>query len=116
MGRIGGRAQRVLDVFKRLTGFGSIDTNSYVTGARTPDGSLVVVYIPTSRAITVDMSKLAGETTAQWFDPTNGRYVDITGSPFPNVGLMQLESPRYNDTGDSDWVLVLEAPANNLPR
>jgi Protein of unknown function (DUF4038) len=59
VGRLSGRAQRALDVFKRHTGLGSVTTNTYAAAASTPDGCLVIVYLPTIRAITVDMSKLA---------------------------------------------------------
>ena len=39
---------------------GKVSENDYATAARTPDGSLVIVYLPTVRSITVDMSKLKG--------------------------------------------------------
>src|SRR4051795_9075624 len=49
-----------------------IDTDTYVTAGRTPDGALVMAYMPSRRKITVDMTKLSGPFTAQWYDPTNG--------------------------------------------
>jgi hypothetical protein len=59
-------------LIRKLSGFGSISTNTYVTAARSSDGSLVIAYTPSIRTITVDMSKLAGPATARWYDPTNG--------------------------------------------
>jgi hypothetical protein len=94
---------------RRYTSFGSIVTSDYVAAARIPDGSLVIAYIPSRRTVTVDMSKLAGVARARWYDPTSGRYVEQTGSPFPNSGEMQFNSPGANDKGDEDWALVLEA-------
>lgn len=91
-----------------LTGFGSITTNTYLTAARTPDGSLAMAYLPSVRSITVDMSKLAGLTQARWYDPTNGRYLEVEGSPFANVGSRQFTPPRNNSAGDGDWILVLD--------
>ena len=82
-------------------------TNTYTTAARTSDGLLVMAYVPTVRTITVDMSKLARPTTAHWYDPTNGSYVDVTGSPFANSGYRQFTPPGHNSAGDGDWVLVL---------
>ena len=41
-------------------GTGSVTTDTYATAARTSDGKLAVVYMPTIRTITVDMSQLAG--------------------------------------------------------
>ena len=95
---------------KRLTGFGSIASNTYATAARTADGSLVMAYLPSARTITIDMSKLAGLATAHWYDPTNGRYLDLSGSPFVNLGYRQFTPPGRNSSGDGDWALVLEVP------
>ena len=95
----------------RYSTTGSITTNTYATSAWTPDSSLVITYLPTIRTIAIDMSKLAGITTARWFDPTNGSYVAAEGSPFVNAGDRQFTPPGNNSAGDGDWVLVLEAAA-----
>jgi hypothetical protein len=94
---------------KQRTGFGSIATNSYVTAARTPDGLLAMAYLPSIRTITVDMAKLAGLTEARWYDPTNGRYSEVDGSPFVNAGSKKFIPPGINSGGDGDWILVLES-------
>jgi chitodextrinase len=86
--------------------FGS---NDYVTAGRTPDGALVMAYVPQSQSITVDMSRLAGPVTARWYDPSNNTYLQIPGSPLMNAGLRQFAHPGMNGGGDVDWVLVLEA-------
>jgi hypothetical protein len=99
------------DSFKRHTCFGSVTTNAYAAAASTPDGSLVMIYMPTIRTVTVDLSKLSGRATARWYDPTNGEYVDADGSPFANTGSKRFEPPGSNSVGDSDWVLMLEALA-----
>jgi hypothetical protein len=94
---------------RRYSGIGSITSNTCATAARTSDGSLVMIYMPTIRAITIDMSKLAGTTTVRWYDPTSGEYADVTGSPFANEGRRELIPPGANKSGEGDWVLVLEA-------
>jgi hypothetical protein len=84
--------------------------NDYLTAARTSDGKLVVAYLPTIRTITVDMTKLTGSSvTARWYDPTNGTYSTVSGSPFPNTGSRQFRPTGNNAEGWGDWVLVLEA-------
>ena len=50
-------------------------TSDYVTAGRTPDGSLVMAYLPSRRTVTVDMSKLSGPATARWYDPSRGTYL-----------------------------------------
>lgn len=86
----------------------SITTDTYATAASTPDGKLVAAYMPTSRTFTINMSKLSGPVTAQWYDPTNGAYHRI-GSGLSNSGTRQFSPPGTNNAGDADWLLVLTA-------
>jgi hypothetical protein len=94
---------------RRSLGIGYIASNTCATAARTSDGSLVMVYVPTIRTIAVDMSKLAGTAAARWYDPTSGEYTDAKGSPFANEGSRRFTPPGANKSGEGDWVLVLEA-------
>jgi hypothetical protein len=86
----------------------ALGSNDYLTAASTPDGSLALAYMPTSRTITVAMSRLNGPVFARWFNPSNGTYSAVSGSPFPNSGTQPFTPPGENNDGDSDWVLVLE--------
>jgi Putative collagen-binding domain of a collagenase len=99
---------RFLVRIRKYSAIGSITSSTCATAARTSDGSLVVAYLPTIRTITVDMSRLASMATARWYDPTNGEYADIDGSPFANTGSRKFTPPGNNSSGDGDWVLVLE--------
>lgn len=85
-----------------------VNNNDYATAARAADGSLVMAYMPTSRTLTIDMSKLSGPAVAHWYDPANGTYLSIVGSPFTNSGSRAFAPSGNNSDGDSDWVLVLE--------
>ena len=89
-------------------GLGTYGTLDYVTAARTPDGTLGLAYLPSSRTVTVDLSELRGPVTARWYDPTAGTYAPIDGSPFANTGSQQFTPPGDNAAGEDDWVLVLE--------
>lgn len=80
----------------------------YASAARAADGTLVMAYIPVSKTLTVDMSKLSASATARWYDPTNGQYKPITGSPFANSGSKQFVAPGNNSLGDGDWILIIE--------
>jgi hypothetical protein len=100
---------RVLPRIRKYSSIGSITTNTCLTAARTSGGSLVIAYMPSIRRITVDMSKLTAISTARWYDPTNGEYTDVSGSPFANRGSRQFNPPGKNSAGDGDWVLVIEA-------
>jgi uncharacterized protein DUF4038/concanavalin A-like lectin/glucanase superfamily protein/collagenase-like protein with putative collagen-binding domain/fibronectin type III domain protein len=89
-------------------GYGTFGQDDYVTAARTPDGTLALAYVPSSRTVTVDMSSFSGPVTARWYDPTAGTFTSIDGSPFPNTGSQDFTTPGPNAGGDGDWVLVLE--------
>ena len=73
---------------------GGVDSNDYATAARTADGSLVLAYLPTRRTVTIDMSQLSGPIKARWFDPSNGAYTAIAGSPLANTGSRTFHAAR----------------------
>jgi hypothetical protein len=102
-----------------IAGYGTFDgtategncfvmTSDYVTAGRTPDGTLVMAYLPSRRTVTVDMSKLSAAATARWYDPSRGAYTAAEGAPVPNAGKHAFTPPGNNADGDGDWVLVLE--------
>jgi len=74
--------------------------NDYVTAARTPDGRLAVIYLPTQRTISVNPSAMAAGTRAAWIDPTSG-----TRRPVPMSAT--FTTPGTNTGGGNDWLLVL---------
>ncbi|MGB7218689.1 MAG: DUF4038 domain-containing protein [Vicinamibacterales bacterium] len=86
----------------------SVSSNDYATAALASDSSFMIAYLPSIRTVTVDMSKLSGPVTAQWYDPSNGTYQTIAGSPFSNTGTQQFTPVGNNSDGDGDWVLVLD--------
>jgi hypothetical protein len=79
--------------------------------ARAADRSFALLYLPSSREITVDLRQLAGSAiAARWYDPADGRYSTVDGSPFPATGPRQFTpDPVDNSSGFDDWVLVLES-------
>ena len=83
--------------------------NTYVPLSATPDGHYAVAYFSRGSAssLTVNMSKFSGQVTAQWFDPTNGPYTSVSGSPFSNTGTHNFTPVGNNSAGDPDWVLLL---------
>jgi hypothetical protein len=89
---------------------GSIGDNDYVTAARTPDGKLVMAYVPSARTVTVAMNQLSGPVTARWYNPVVGTFTNIHGSPFSHTGSHDFTTPGPHADGAEDWVLVLEGP------
>jgi len=75
----------------------------------TSDGSLAISYLPTmSVPVTVDMSQFSGPVRARWFDPSNGSFRSIKGSPFASSGEREFLPPGLNRDKDPDWVLILQ--------
>jgi hypothetical protein len=90
-------------------GEGGGNNATAVAASATPDGSLLIAYIPPAHtgSVTIDMTALNGSVTAQWYDPTNGTYSPVSGSPFTNTGTRTFTTPGNNSAGEADWVLVL---------
>jgi hypothetical protein len=87
----------------------NVGSSTYVTTATTPDGRLAISYLPAGGTIVVDMARLAPRARARWYDPSNGTYRPVRGTPFRNAGTVRLKAPGKNADGDADWVLVLNA-------
>lgn len=89
-------------------GLGEFRGLDYLSAARTGDGSTVIAYMPTSRKITVDLSRVSGEEVqAWWFNPRNGKA--SSAGQFSTTGARD-----FNPPGEGDWVLVLDDAGKQL--
>ncbi len=93
-----GRGEQVTD-----DSFRDVLDNDYVTAASTPDARTALVYLPTSREITLDTSRFAKEAKAYWIDPT-------TTDRLPTRLATHMRPPERNSGGDTDWLLLLQSP------
>jgi hypothetical protein len=67
------------------------------------DGSFAMIWKPTSGSATINLSAIASaRVRARFFDPVNGTYTTVAGSPFPNSGTQVFTWP-------GERVLVLDA-------
>lgn len=90
-------------------GLGEFRGLDFLSAACTEDGSTVIAYLPTSRTITVDLSKVGGsKAKAWWFDPRTGKAT--SAGDFPTSGSEELTPPR-----EGDWVLVIDDASEGLP-
>jgi hypothetical protein len=97
-------------------GFGTYDatnanltTATYATTAWITDGSVALTYDPAGNSLTVNLAKFNAPVTAAWYDPSNGTFQTVSGSPFQNSGSKVLIPPSpANHDGNTDWVLALE--------
>ena len=78
--------------------------------ARASDRSFAIAYMPSVRTVTMNLSQLAGpNVNARWYDPANGSYTAVTGSPFPAAGSQTFRPAGNNTSNFGDWALVLES-------
>ncbi len=92
-----------------VAGRGQYGSTAFAAAAQLADGSLLLTYLPEGATVTVNLARMGGRVAAQWYDPTNGTYKVVKGSPFANQGTQAFSPTGFNAAGRSDWVLVLEA-------
>jgi hypothetical protein len=81
-------------------------TNDYVTGSRTPDGSLALIYLPRGGTAHVTWAHmLSRHRSAWWLDPTTGKRRPV------RAGRTSYRAPADNAAGQPDWYLVLRGSA-----
>ncbi len=98
------------------SGQGSAGNLTYIAGARSSDGSLYVAYRPPNHngSFTVNMSVMSGTSSARWWDPMSGAYVNDASS-LPNSGSRSFNPPGNNSAGQGDWMLVLSTSGGGPP-
>jgi hypothetical protein len=75
--------------------------------ANASDSTTIMVYLPSSRQVTVTSARLKGDSThAWWFNPADGSTIDL--------GIQTKASHNYTPTS-GDWLLVLDAKVMNYP-
>jgi hypothetical protein len=90
-------------------GVGEHNGLDYLAAARTADGSTIIMYMPNSRKVTVNMKNISGpKTQAWWFNPRNGK--TISAGKFATRGNRDFMPPD-----NEDWVLVLDDASRGLP-
>jgi len=71
---------------------------------RATDGSCALVYLPTGRPVTADLTRLAGaEATAAWFDPRSGNRSSI--GRYPCTGAHEFAPPSRGIGQASDLLI-----------
>jgi uncharacterized protein YjdB len=88
---------------------GSGSGGTYAAAAVTSDGSSIIVYLPSSRTITVSGASLASATmSGWWYNPATGSSTSIGSYP---TGTPAVLTPPAS----GDWVLVLDNPSFGFP-
>ena len=70
-----------------------------LTAAKSAEGDLAVIFVPTARSLTVDSTELKPDTTFEWVDP-------VSGARLPAGTQATYATPGTNAGGDTDWLLV----------
>ncbi len=85
-------------------GYGTVNTNTYATSARSVDNRIGIAYIPTNRSnVVINLASFgSGSIKLLWFNPTNA--ATVTMGTFQASGTLPLTYP----SGYSDAVLLAE--------
>lgn len=87
-----------------VDGRGRFGSNDYAVTALADNGAFALSYLPSKRALTIDLTKLSGgRVAASWFNPRTGETSRI--AEFTEKKVQTFEPPA-----DGDWVLVLVDP------
>lgn len=84
----------------------SVVGSDYATVARAVDRSWAVVYVPTERTLTLDLSGMAGPSTVAWVDPAAAARPPLTTVVDPSG---HVSTPGPNSDGGHDWLLLVTA-------
>ena len=68
----------------------------FVTAAKSPQGDLIVVYIPEDRELSLNLAGLPDDLSALWFDPRTGARQSAA-----------LDGGHFTTPAAGDWVVVL---------
>jgi hypothetical protein len=90
------------------SGAGTYGQSNYAVAASTTDGSSILAYLPTSRAVTIATASLGPDSvSAWWFRPGDGTRT--------YAGAYASGSNVFTPPASSDWVLVVDRKGLDLP-
>jgi hypothetical protein len=82
------------------------DNADYVIATRDTEGTYAMVYFPTGKAITLDLSMMeAKDLNIYWFDPRTGNA--YSGGQLKRSKMVQVNPPTSGK--GHDWVLVIDS-------
>jgi hypothetical protein len=82
----------------------SVLGNDYATVARAADWSWAIVYVPTERTLTLDLTRIVDPPTVAWVDPADAARPPMTAVVDPSG---RVSTPRPNSDGGRDWLLLI---------
>jgi hypothetical protein len=75
--------------------------------SRSPNGDLLVAYLPDNAEIVLDLTALRGDLVGRWVNPVNGRSVPLTTPISPQSAVTLRRPPDWTDA-----VLILSSAKN----
>jgi hypothetical protein len=84
----------------------------YIISALADDKSFGIAYTVDGGAISIALSSFASagpNVRARFWDPTNGAFTSVSGSPLAASGTHAFTPAGQNAAGGTDWLLLLES-------
>ena len=88
---------------------GAETATTLALAAWSPERDLAIVYMPTSRRITIDSIRLKEGLETVWYDPSSGKELPAAGRSLGLKSLAEFTPPALNSAGDADWVLLFRS-------
>ena len=102
----------VPDIENKLVVSGAGKDGNRITAARTANGKLALLYIPSmgiaSRSFTLNLEEFPGLMKASWLNPAKDENPRLHRTFLENKNNQEINTPGDNGAESSDWVLVLE--------
>lgn len=83
----------------------------HIEAFRSSEYSYAMIYLPTGKSITVDISNFPKQIVAWWFNPKGANIQKI--GIFENKGSMEFTTPTIGF--GNDWVLIIDDATKNYP-
>ena len=84
------------------------DDNTYVIATRDSDGTYAMIYFPTGKTVSLDLTSIHGAVVAHWYDPRSG--VSFDGPEIVQKKEVVVLPPS-SGVGN-DWVLIVDSMGN----
>jgi hypothetical protein len=92
-------------------GAGTYGKTDYAVAAYIPGENCMVIYVPPSgiesRTLVIQTSKMKKVSSARWYNPTNGNYLEIPLKTVNKISQFSIKTPGNNGENSNDWILLM---------
>ena len=80
---------------------GAQKPSKFITGAKTDDKELMVIYVPEDRTVEIKLDSMPPSPNVTWFNPR-------TGEKSPAVAVVTANTCQFPTPAEGDWILFMK--------